>query len=211
MDDSDDYGYDDFVLDEQTLAALDQAEQNYQNSLPKPLVHSEPVNKRHSEPVNKRHKTETGWKAGYGSANYLDDDNFDNLPEISVRGDGSYSIRTTTANQKVNPRPKAKETHKVSTVPSVGFSSSSTHFPPPEPKPLIRPTSHSKAGLQSQQAANKSNEYVASKSEQPNQIEKRLKELQKDLEQVSTIHPSPQPSSQTIISCGKRIPKYSLL
>ena len=204
MDDSDDYGYDDFVLDEQTLAALDQAERNYQNSLPKPLVHS--------EPVNKRHKTETGWKAGYGSANYPDDDNFDNLPEISVRGDGSYSIRTTTANQKADPRPKVKETHKVSTVPSVGPSSSSTNFPPPDPKPLIRPTIHSKASLPSQQAANKSNDYVASnKSEQPSQIEKRLKELQKDLEQVSTIPLSPQSSSQTIISCGKRIPKYNLL
>jgi hypothetical protein len=189
MDDSDDYGYDDFVLDEQTLAALDQAEQHYQNSLLKPSGRS--------EPVNKRHKTETGWKAGSG-AHYVDKDDFDDLPEISVRGDGSYSIRTTTTKQNAIPRPNTKET--ISTVPSGGSSSSSMHHPPRyrDSKPLIpqsRPTIHSKTVVQSQEAINKSNEHFVSELGQPSQLEKRFKELQKNLEEVSDTplffqHPS---------------------
>jgi len=198
MDDSDDYGYDDFVLDEQTLAALDQAEQKYQNSLPKPFDHL--------EPVNKRHKTDTGWKAGLGAAsNYLENDDFDDLPEISVRGDGSYSIRPTTT----------KETH-INTVPPVGSSSSSKHQPPryrdpKPPNPQFRPIIHSKAAAQSQVLTNKSNEHVASDFGQFNQLEKRLKLLQKDLEEVGTIPPIFESGSQIVVSCGKRIPRYNLL
>jgi hypothetical protein len=177
MDDSDEYLYDDFVLDEQAIAALDQAEQNYQNSLPKPLGPT--------EPVNKRHKTDIGWKAGPG-ANYLDDDNFDDLPEISVRDDGSYSIRSATNNQMPEARTKAKERHSISAAPSVRPSSLTSHPSRYKvSKPLIPslPGIHSKAVVQ--EAMNKSKEHVASGLGQSSQLEKQFKELKKSLEEVS--------------------------
>jgi len=203
MDDSDDYGYDDFVWDEQTLAAIDQAEQKYQNSLPKPL--------HPQEPVNKRHKTDTGWKAGLGAAsNYLDNDNFDDLPEISVRGDGSYSIRPTTTKQNSDPKQQAKETHinRVSTVPPIGSSSSSTYHLPRHrdskpPNSQFRPTIHSKAAAQNKVATNKSNEHVASELGQSDKLEKQLKLLQKDLEEVSTIPPTFDQDHKLLSAAGR--------
>ena len=175
MDGSDDYLFDDFVLDEQILAALDQAEKTYQDTLPKP-------GSRLSEPVNKRHKTDTGWTAGLGATNGLDTNDFDDLPEISVLEDGSYSIRSTTKpNSESLPRPKAREVHTIS-MPPVGSSSSR----PINPKPLIshhRPAIHSKAAVQVQGAVNKPNE-------RPSELENELKELKNNLEKVSNAPPS---------------------
>lgn len=170
MDDSDDYLFDDFVLDEQIVAALDQAEKTYQESLSK-------SNSRRSEPVNKRHKTDNGWTAGLGSTNGLDIDDFEDLPEISVREDGTYSIRSITTKQNSVPRPKAREAHTIS-VPPVGSSSSR----PINTKPLIshhRPALPSKAAVQLQGPVTKTNERQS-------ELENELKELQKNLEKVST-------------------------
>lgn len=155
MDDSDDYVYDDFVLDEQTLAALDQAEQNYQNSLSKSSGHTA-----------KRHKTEEGWKAGLGT-----NDDFDDLPEISVRNDGSYSIRS---------RPKAKEIHAVSS----GSSSSKHHPHQKDFKPLIPPPCP--IMVMPSDNLNKFNKQIGEQSK----LEKELKELQRNLEEVSIFSPS---------------------
>jgi len=83
MDDSDDYPIDEIVLDNQTLAVLDLEEQKYfqGRSSTNTTVH----------PINKRQKTLNGWAPGIGSASFhgeIDDD----LPEISLQGDGSYGI-----------------------------------------------------------------------------------------------------------------------
>lgn len=87
MDGSDDYVFDDIVFDEQALAVLDQEEQKYlQSSLQagQPTIASE-------EPVNKRQKTNTGWSSGIG-ASTSSGDTYDDLPDISIRGDGSYGV-----------------------------------------------------------------------------------------------------------------------
>ncbi|KAF4620726.1 hypothetical protein D9613_000760 [Agrocybe pediades] len=80
MDGSDDYIIDDIVLDDQTLAALDQAEQKYQSSLSQSQFAA--------LPAIKRQKTNNGWKPGASVNPTLDDD----LPEISLQRDGSYGI-----------------------------------------------------------------------------------------------------------------------
>ncbi|KAH9485062.1 hypothetical protein JR316_0001968 [Psilocybe cubensis] len=91
MDDSDDYVFDDIVLDAQALALLDQEEQKY---LQRPDTASQNLIAIPIAPeghVNKRHKTSTGWAPGIG-ANVSSDNAYDDLPEISLRGDGTYGI-----------------------------------------------------------------------------------------------------------------------
>ncbi|KAJ6587023.1 hypothetical protein DFH09DRAFT_1142331 [Mycena vulgaris] len=78
MDGSDDYFLDDIVLDDQTLAVLDSAEQTY-------LTQAAP-------PPPKRQKTDKGWKAVTVPARATAIEHED-LPEISVHGDGSYAFR----------------------------------------------------------------------------------------------------------------------
>jgi hypothetical protein len=82
MDGSDDYFLDDdIVLDDQTLAVLDSAEQKYLTQAVVP-------------PPPKRQKTDNGWKAVSSRATVADD--HEDLPEISVHGDGSYTLRGST-------------------------------------------------------------------------------------------------------------------
>ncbi|KAF8867719.1 hypothetical protein CPB84DRAFT_1549706 [Gymnopilus junonius] len=84
MDDSDDYIVDDIVFDNQTLAALDLQEKKY-------ILRSS-VPTTSEGPVNKRLKTSTGqWKPGIG-VNLEPADSYEDLPEISLRVDGSYDI-----------------------------------------------------------------------------------------------------------------------
>lgn len=85
MDDSDDYVFDDIILDEQTLATLDQQERKFlgESSLAAPTSAS--------EPVNKRFKTNNGWTPGPGADIGLGVD-YDEMPEISLQRDGSYGV-----------------------------------------------------------------------------------------------------------------------
>ena len=82
MDDSDEYVFDDIILDEQTLATLDQQERNFLGES------SHATSASASEPVNKRFKTNNGWTPGPG-ANIID---YDEMPEISLQRDGSYGV-----------------------------------------------------------------------------------------------------------------------
>jgi hypothetical protein len=85
MDDSDDYPIDEIVLDNQTLAVLDQEERKYFQEKSH-LASTNP-----DQYINKRQKTLNGWAPGIGSVTShgeIDDD----LPEISLHGDGSYGI-----------------------------------------------------------------------------------------------------------------------
>ncbi|KAJ6625538.1 hypothetical protein B0H10DRAFT_616844 [Mycena sp. CBHHK59/15] len=98
MDGSDDYLFDDMVFDDQTLAVLDSEEQKF-------LSQTAP-------PPSKRRKTDNGWKpvAVPSRAVVLDDN--DDLPEISVHGDGSYAFHGTT--KAIN---QANSTHKTTVNP----------------------------------------------------------------------------------------------
>ena len=84
MDDLDDYFVDDIALDDNTLALLDQEEQKYLTSQNNTFLDA--------PPVSKKRKTISGWRPGPGShSDNADDD--DNLPEISIQGDGTYGVR----------------------------------------------------------------------------------------------------------------------
>jgi hypothetical protein len=85
MDDVDDYIVDDISLDGETLALLDQEEQKYL-TLQKDAFVDAP-------PVNKKRRTDSGWRPGHPSA-----DDFEDLPEISVYGDGTYRVRDVARN-----------------------------------------------------------------------------------------------------------------
>jgi hypothetical protein len=85
MDGSDDYFTDDILFDEETLSVLDNAEQKY-------LTHTAAS----SRPPTKRQRTESGWNPGLGNR-YESQDEIEDLPEISLRNDGSYGITSEIA------------------------------------------------------------------------------------------------------------------
>lgn len=77
----DEYFADDIILDDETLAILDQEEQKYTSQPPG------------HPPSNKRQRTDYGWKPGPGvKAGISYDDDDDVMPEISLREDGTYGI-----------------------------------------------------------------------------------------------------------------------
>ncbi|TFK53914.1 hypothetical protein OE88DRAFT_1654294 [Heliocybe sulcata] len=81
MQDSDDLFDDDLVLDENTIAILDNAE----------LKHSlTPSTGSSTRPVKRQKTGHSPWS---GFARGTVDDDFEDMPEISVRNDGSYGIR----------------------------------------------------------------------------------------------------------------------
>lgn len=89
MDDIDDYIVDDISLDGETLALLDQEEQKY-------LTLKDAFAPVDAPPVSKKRKTDSGWRPGHSNA-----DNFEDLPEISVYGDGTYGVRDVARNNSI--------------------------------------------------------------------------------------------------------------
>lgn len=87
MDDSDDL-FDDFVLDDAALAALEAQEQRYvsqtQKSAPPPVLPLPPA---------KRLKTNTGWKPSLAHRRTDTNDELYELPDITLKEDGSYDVR----------------------------------------------------------------------------------------------------------------------
>lgn len=96
MDDSDDYFVDDIVLDDNAIAILEQEERKHALSSQKPSAAATP-------PPAKRQKTETGWRPAPISRRADTLDELDDLPEISVQGDGTYGLhaRHTAANSGI--------------------------------------------------------------------------------------------------------------
>jgi len=119
MDDSDDYPIDEIVLDNQTLAFLDQEERKYFQEERSFSVSTNP-----DQPINKRQKTLNGWAAGIGSVASREEIDYD-LPEISLQGDGSYGI-----GNRVN---------SVSRAPAV--------FPPPVSRSVQAPRARTSSNL----------------------------------------------------------------
>ena len=169
MDDSDEYEFDDFVLDEQTLAVLDRAEQKFQGLATPPV-----------EPVNKRHKSDTRPSLGV-NLKYAASDDFDDLPEISVRGDGSYGFRNIATKPIPVVEPKQQVVHPV----SAGGTSSSSKKQTRQPKVQ---QGHSNTRL------NKSSHKTTPEEVNPNvqgsksldfhHLEAQLQQLQKKLDEV---------------------------
>jgi hypothetical protein len=84
--DEDDYIVDDISLDGDTLALLDQEEQKYLTLQKNNAFVDVP-------PVSKKRRTNSGWRPGHPNA-----DEFEDLPEISVYGDGTYGVRDVVRN-----------------------------------------------------------------------------------------------------------------
>jgi len=87
MSDYDDYFSDDIVLDETVLAVLDAEETKFRQSQQHPRP-SQPI------PPPKRQKTDQGWKHTRPATQ--SDSFYDDLPEISISGDGSYGVLQST-------------------------------------------------------------------------------------------------------------------
>lgn len=90
MQDSDDYFTDDFILDDTALAVLDEEEHKYTLSTQNTAL-------SRVSPPPKRLKTEAGWRPGPNSRRAETMDDLDDLPEISVQGDGSYGLHARHA------------------------------------------------------------------------------------------------------------------
>lgn len=90
MDDSDDYFNDGFELNDDALAILDLEENKHNLSTEKTFASSTP-------PPPKRQKTDTGWKPAPVTRSVVPMDDLDDLPEISVKGDGSYGLHARHA------------------------------------------------------------------------------------------------------------------
>ncbi len=194
MDDSDDYGFDEFELDEETLAILDQEEQKYLLNLNKPPDTTREVAAKPpdivKEPVKKRYKTDTGWKSRSGAHHALCDD-YDDLPEISVSGDGSYGIRTTGAKQtSVTER----SVYERRTTPSINFVSGQ---PPSLNRPPLVYKTHQvpyaqgdhntlpkSASQRIQSSSKKSNGQEVVNFQKSHQLESHVQQLEKKLEEV---------------------------
>lgn len=90
-----DYFSDDFVLDDSALALLDEEEQKFTLSTQTQLL---AISAPPAAPPLKRQKTETGWKpSGLDIRRTETMDDMDDLPEISVHGDGLYSLHARHA------------------------------------------------------------------------------------------------------------------
>ena len=90
MDDSDDYFNDGFELNDDALAILELEENKHNLITEKTFASSTP-------PPPKRQKTDTGWKPAPVTRSVVPMDDLDDLPEISVKGDGSYGLHARHA------------------------------------------------------------------------------------------------------------------
>lgn len=189
MDDSDDYFTDDFVLDDNALAVLDQEEHKHTLSTQSLAV-------RHVPPPPKRQKTETGWRPGLGSRRTETLDDLDDLPEISVQGDGSYGLHArhaaivsgtkTKVRSAGQPQPRSSSntrnplirTASSSSLPSQQRRSPSVHPPrPPQRHASNTASSHSASIAPTTQSQSS---YPSTSSLSEGQLE----ELRRQMEEV---------------------------
>jgi hypothetical protein len=191
MDDSDDYSIDEIVLDNQTLAVLDQEEQKYFQE--RSLLASANAT---IQPVNKRQKTLNGWAPGIGSVSLrgeMDDD----LPEISLQGDGSYGIRNgvnfASRAPDVFPPPVNRIHTRTSTnirqtnSPSSGIYPQSSGPRPVVPRPPVPGNVPQRPGFLPPAERNRVEQAAARDNQPPvlNELQSQMLEVQKKLNEVS--------------------------
>ncbi|KAI0700875.1 hypothetical protein BC835DRAFT_1325264 [Cytidiella melzeri] len=125
MDDSDDY-FDDFVLDEGTIAALDEVESQFATTQHINVAFSHapprPATRRPEPPPAKRQKIERTSLKRELSAN-----DYDDLPEISVQGDNYYQVNAAHPAPKngVVYRPSDTQAYVASSIPARSSSGAS--------------------------------------------------------------------------------------
>lgn len=216
MADSDDYGFDDIVLDDQALALLDQEEQKY---LQRPNAASQNPIVTPIAPeghVNKRHKTTTGWTPGIG-ANLTSNDAYDDLPEISLRGDGSYGIggrMVVQANrgQLVDHRNRQNGPAQTTTSHSRASNAHASGSRPYASRQVIPPIVQQKRSFPSENRFQGQSSHVP-----PNQdvdrLQAQMTELQKRLDEVGFLlcFTKVYELDWTFNRCAKRILKCSCL
>jgi hypothetical protein len=133
MDDSDEYVFDDIILDEQTLANLDQQERQFLGES------SYATSTSASEPVNKKLKTNNGWTPGPANIDY------DEMPEICLQRDGTYALGNPVNALTVsmclplyaNNRGNSKTTSIRRTEPTVNIVGASTTNPQQLPDQVL--------------------------------------------------------------------------
>jgi hypothetical protein len=142
MDGSDDYFTDDIVFNEETLAVLENEEQKY---LTQTAVSS--------WPPTKRQRTESGWNPGLGNRSGSQDE-IEDLPEISLRDDGSYGVTPATseiASSHVSFAPTKKAVSRPS---ALRYSTVIAQSVQPASRTLslskVQPSTHSRAPSLSQ-------------------------------------------------------------
>lgn len=182
MHSSDDYGFDDFVLQPQALALLDEIESQYEQSRRAQAASTPNGANGH---VNKRTKTTSGWTPGIG-ARPSSTDEYDDLPEISVRDDGTYgfgstSTRPSTAAQKVVTQGREYPTAaQVKRVPQAPVTKSSRQ--PQTTRPPNQYIAPGRELIARQATPNRS--VVQNKESTSSSAAQQLQELQKKLEEV---------------------------
>jgi hypothetical protein len=191
MDDSDEYVFDDIAFDDQTLSILDQEEKKHQLQLAQQKAHSNATTAPRVEPVQKRQKTQNGWTPGGGAASSSRATEED-LPEISLHGDGSYAI---------GHRPPITHAPVQQRIPQAavlsGHTSNSHASRPPAGRAPIPSTSHSThassarlppARVQNNQAFHPAQApaQVSAKNTAHTALQQQVAELQKKLDEVGT-------------------------
>ncbi|KAI0093343.1 hypothetical protein BDY19DRAFT_421662 [Irpex rosettiformis] len=137
MDDSDDY-FDDLVLDEGTIAALDEAETQFAAAQPPPAAPYLPAAKKVENRPAKRQKIEHG--PAVPLKRQLSTNDYDNLPEISVQGDSYYQVNVPLASQRSGVVYRASDTqHRTSRPLQARSSSSASIGPNAAPRPSQQP------------------------------------------------------------------------
>lgn len=193
MDDSDDYSIDEIVLDNQTLAVLDQEEQKYFQE--RSLLTSANAT---IQPINKRQKTLNGWAPGIGSV-LLRGEMDDDLPEISLQGDGSYGIRNgvNTASRALDVFPPPVDRIRSGTSSDIRQTNSSSSGIYPQssgPRPIVpRPPTLGDVPQRPRflpPTERNRVEQAASRDNQPpvlNELQSQMLEVQNKLNEVSIL------------------------
>ncbi|KIJ67886.1 hypothetical protein HYDPIDRAFT_165675 [Hydnomerulius pinastri MD-312] len=99
MYDSDDYFSDDLVLDDQTLAVLDEEESKFKRST------SSQQTQEDIGPPTKRQKTASTWQPSRALRRSDTLDDTEDLPDISIQNDGTYGLQDK---QRPTPRPSSQ-------------------------------------------------------------------------------------------------------
>jgi len=142
--DSDDEFSDDIVLDDQMLALLDEEETRFQRA-------TNPNAGDLAGPPAKRRKLDTGHALNLGVFNHSTPDDTDDMPDITVRRDGTYGIElhgsislAPNAALGGNTRTPTASVSKPALIPSnnsSGFRNSTAHAPLPRATQSRRPSS----------------------------------------------------------------------
>ena len=137
----DSYFGDDFILDDNLIAVLDATEENYL-ATQAPQASSTFV--RHAPPPAKKQKTHHDYANGSKATSLQRSgsiDEYGDLPEISIQGDGTYGVAVSTnasgnGNANFNTRPSAGPSRMPTKPVSASPSAASSNKRPFQPQTI---------------------------------------------------------------------------